>query len=66
MGEDPAQPGIGSHLAAIDSISPDKALELTVSAELVRLHGGALLVEPQPRLGSAFSLFLPLQESVTL
>jgi signal transduction histidine kinase len=62
----PAQPGTGSRLTAIDGISPDKALELTVSAELVRLHGGALLVEPQPRLGSAFSLFLPLQESATL
>jgi signal transduction histidine kinase len=62
----PSQPGTGSHLTAIDSISPDKALELTVSAELVRLHGGALLVEPQPHLGSAFSLFLPLQESAAL
>jgi signal transduction histidine kinase len=62
----PARPGIGSHLTTIDSISPDKALELTVSAELVRLHGGALLVEPQPHLGSAFSLFLPLQESAAL
>jgi signal transduction histidine kinase len=56
-------PGNGAHLSTIDNISPDKALELTVSAELVRLHGGALLVEPQPSQGSAFSLLLPLQES---
>ncbi|MFN8536570.1 MAG: HAMP domain-containing sensor histidine kinase [Thermomicrobiales bacterium] len=55
-------PGNGAHLSTIDNVSPDKALELTVSAELVRLHGGALLVEPQPSQGSAFSLLLPLQE----
>jgi signal transduction histidine kinase len=55
-------PGVGAHLGTIDNVSPDKALELTVSAELVRLHGGALLVEPQPTQGSAFSLLLPLQE----
>jgi signal transduction histidine kinase len=59
-------PGNGTHLSAIDNISPDKALELTVSAELVRLHGGALLVEPQPSHGSAYSLLLPLQESAAV
>jgi signal transduction histidine kinase len=59
-----APPGTGAHLSTIDTVSPDKALELTVSAELVRLHGGALLVEPQPSQGSAFSLLLPLQENV--
>lgn len=64
VGQGAATPvsGNGAHLSTIDNVSPDKALELTVSAELVRLHGGALLVEPQSSQGSAFSLLLPLQE----
>lgn len=57
---------IGSHLGGIEGIvAPDKALELTISAELVRLHGGALLIERQPTQGDAFSLLLPLQDGPT-
>lgn len=56
-------PGPGTALSAVDSLLvPEKALELAISAELVRLHGGALLVEPQPSSGNAFNLLLPLQE----
>ncbi len=58
---------IGSHLGGIEGIiAPDKALELTISAELVRLHGGALLIERQPSQGDAFSLLLPLQDDPTM
>jgi signal transduction histidine kinase len=62
-----AKPDLSSaahtNLSAADSdIASTKALELTISAELVRLHGGALLVEPQTSQGSAFSMLLPLQD----
>lgn len=44
-------------------LAPEQALELTVSAELVRLHGGALLIDHRPNLGDAFSVILPLQDA---
>ena len=53
-----------TNLASTDGeLASSKALELTISAELVRLHGGALLVEPQASKGDAFSLLLPLQDN---